>query len=165
MPDLTGPDTRASASIDQSPNAYEKAAEAYREAAEAIRRRAPNARASADADEPPIVGPIPLPRRRPIMADDLYRYLEVKCLWLQHPSEKLSWASPTDNTTGKCRRGSPWRHFPNRRAEWIVRDSRKRLKGAWLIGVLDLWIVTQCSIVCIDGFEVRQIVSAPVPRM
>jgi hypothetical protein len=66
MPDLTGPETRASASIDQSPNADEKAAEAYREAAEAILRRAPNARASAGADEPPIMGPIPLPRRRPI---------------------------------------------------------------------------------------------------
>lgn len=66
MRDLTGPDTSASASIDQSPNAEEKAAEAYREAAEAILRRAPNARASAGSDEPPTMGPIPLPRRRPI---------------------------------------------------------------------------------------------------
>jgi hypothetical protein len=66
MPDLAGPDTRASVSIDQSPNAEEKAAEAYREAAETILRRAPYARASADADAPPIMGPIPLPRRRPI---------------------------------------------------------------------------------------------------
>jgi hypothetical protein len=30
--------------------------------------------------------------------------------WLQHPPEKLSWASPIDNTTGKFRRGSPWQH-------------------------------------------------------
>jgi hypothetical protein len=66
MPDLTGPDTSASASIDQSPKADEKAAEAYREAAEAILRRAPNARASVGPDERPIMGPIPLPRRRPI---------------------------------------------------------------------------------------------------
>jgi hypothetical protein len=66
VPKLTGPDTRASTSIDQPPNAEEKAAEGYREAAEAILRRAPNARASAGADEPPITGPIPLPKRRPI---------------------------------------------------------------------------------------------------
>jgi hypothetical protein len=65
-PNLTGPDIRASASMDQAPSTEEKAAEAYREAAEAILRRAPNARASAGADEPPITGRIPMPRRRPI---------------------------------------------------------------------------------------------------
>ena len=37
------------------------------EAAEAILRRAPNVRASAGADEPPITGPIPLPKRRPVI--------------------------------------------------------------------------------------------------
>ena len=72
VPNVTGPDTRASTSIDQPPNAEEKAAEAYREAAEAILRRAPNARASDGADEPPITGPIPLPKRRPVIALDLH---------------------------------------------------------------------------------------------
>jgi len=62
-----GPDTAASTSIDQRPSADEKAAAAYQKAAEAILRRAANARASAGADEPPITGPIPLPKRRPIM--------------------------------------------------------------------------------------------------
>ena len=55
-------------SIDEPPNADEQAAAAYQEAAEAILRRAPNTRASAGADEPPITGPIPLPKRRPISA-------------------------------------------------------------------------------------------------
>ena len=61
-----GPDTTASTSIDQRPSANEKAAAAYLEAAEAILRRAPNTRASTGADEPPITGPIPLPKRRPV---------------------------------------------------------------------------------------------------
>ena len=65
-PYLTGPNTRASTRIDQSPTADELAAEAYQNAAEAILRRAPNARASAANDEPPLTGPIPLPKRRPI---------------------------------------------------------------------------------------------------
>ena len=60
------PDTKASTSIDQLSNAEVKAAEAYLEAAKAILRRAPDARASIGADEPPIPGPIPLPKRRPI---------------------------------------------------------------------------------------------------
>ena len=57
VPNLRGPDTTDSSSIDQRPGAEEKAA-AYREAVEAI--------LSAGADEPPITGPIPLPKRRPI---------------------------------------------------------------------------------------------------
>ena len=62
-----GPDTTASTGIDQQrPSADEKAAAAYQKAAEAILRRAANARASAVADESPITGPIPLPKRRPI---------------------------------------------------------------------------------------------------
>ena len=65
-PNLRGPDTTASTSIDPHPSADEKAAAAYLEAAEAILRRAPNVRASAGGDEPPITGPIPLPKRRPI---------------------------------------------------------------------------------------------------
>jgi len=68
VPNVKGPDVRASARIDQPSHAEEKAAEAYREAAEAILRRAPNARASASSDEPPIAGPIPLPKRRPVIA-------------------------------------------------------------------------------------------------
>ena len=66
VPNLRGSDTTASTSIDQRLSADEKAAAAYWEAAEAILRRAPNTRASAGADEPPITGPIPLPKRRPI---------------------------------------------------------------------------------------------------
>ena len=61
-----GPDTTASTSIDQRPSADEKAAAAFQEAAAAILRQAPNTPASAGADEPPITGPIPLPKRRPI---------------------------------------------------------------------------------------------------
>ena len=62
VPNLRVPDTTASTSIDP----HEKAAAAYLEAAEAILRRAPNVRAFAGGDEPPITGPIPLPKRRPI---------------------------------------------------------------------------------------------------
>jgi hypothetical protein len=70
-PNLRGPDTTASIRVDQrpsadEPSADEKAAAAYQKAAEAILRRAPNVRASAGGDEPPITGPIPLPKRRPI---------------------------------------------------------------------------------------------------
>jgi hypothetical protein len=65
-PNLRGPDTTASTSIDQRPSADEKAAAAYQKAAEAILRRAANAQATAGADESPITAPIPLPKRRPI---------------------------------------------------------------------------------------------------
>ena len=66
VPNSRGPDTTASTSIDRLPSAEEKSAAAYQEAAEAILRRAPNTRASAGDDGPPITGPIPLPKRRPI---------------------------------------------------------------------------------------------------
>ena len=66
VPNLRGPDTTVSTSIDQRPSAEEKVAAAYREAAEAILRRAPNARASTVTDEQPITGRIPLPKSRPI---------------------------------------------------------------------------------------------------
>ena len=66
VPNLRDPDTTASTSIDQRPSADEKAAAAFQEAAAAILRQAPYTRASAGADEPPITGPIPLPKRRPI---------------------------------------------------------------------------------------------------
>ena len=61
-----GPDAAASTRIDLHPTADEQAAAAYWEAAKAILRRAPDARASIGVDEPPITGPIPLPKRRPI---------------------------------------------------------------------------------------------------
>ena len=60
------PSARASTQIDEPPNADELAAEAYQKAAEAILRRAPNTRASAFADERPMTGRIPLPKKRPI---------------------------------------------------------------------------------------------------
>jgi len=66
-PGLTRPDTRTSTVIDPRPSLEEeKAAAAFREAAAAILRRAPNTRASAFTEEPPITGRIPLPKRRPI---------------------------------------------------------------------------------------------------
>jgi hypothetical protein len=60
------PSARASTQIDEPPNADEQAAAAYQKAAEAILRRAPNTRASAFADERPMTGRIPLPKKRPI---------------------------------------------------------------------------------------------------
>ena len=60
------PSARASTQIVEPPNADELAAEAYQKAAEAILRRAPNTRASAFADERPMTGRIPLPKKRPI---------------------------------------------------------------------------------------------------
>ena len=63
-----GHDATASTSVDLLPTADENAAAAYWGAAQAILRRAPNAQASADTEEPPAKRPIPLPRRRPIIA-------------------------------------------------------------------------------------------------
>jgi len=61
------PETRPLAVVDPRPSAEEEqAAAAFREAAAAILRRAPNTRALAFAEEPPITGRIPLPKRRPI---------------------------------------------------------------------------------------------------
>jgi hypothetical protein len=56
----------ASTQIDQPPNADELAAAAFQKAAEEILRRAPDTRASAFADELPITGRIPLPKKRPL---------------------------------------------------------------------------------------------------
>jgi len=64
-PDIRGPDTGARTNIDQHPTAEERA-EAFLQAAKAILKRAPDAQASADANEPPIAGHIPLPRKRPL---------------------------------------------------------------------------------------------------
>jgi hypothetical protein len=70
VPNSSGrPDTSASTSTDQPlSTAQEKTAAAYREAAEAILRRIPDIRASAGADELPITGRVPLPKRRPVTA-------------------------------------------------------------------------------------------------
>lgn len=69
VPNLTGSVPRTSTKIDPRPSEEEeKAAAAFRDAAAAILRRAPNTRASAVTDEPPITGHIPLPKRRPISA-------------------------------------------------------------------------------------------------
>lgn len=62
---LEGRDTTASTSADQHPGADEKAAAAYLEAAKTILSRAPSARASARNDELPIMGRVPLPKKRP----------------------------------------------------------------------------------------------------
>ncbi len=65
-PGLIRPETRTSTVIDPRPSLEEeKAAAAFREAAAAILRRAPNTRASAITEAPPITGRIPLPKRRP----------------------------------------------------------------------------------------------------
>jgi len=63
---LSAPDITALKSADTQSVENEKAAVAYLEAAQAILRRAPTAQASASADELPITGRIPLPRKRPI---------------------------------------------------------------------------------------------------
>jgi hypothetical protein len=62
---LGAPDAMALRGPDWQPVENEKAAAAYLEAAQAILRRAPTAQASASADEIPITGRIPLPRKRP----------------------------------------------------------------------------------------------------
>ena len=63
-PDLTGPHTGTPTKIDQRPSAKEEAVAAFQQAAAAILRPLPNALAS--ANEPPITGHIPLPKKRPI---------------------------------------------------------------------------------------------------
>jgi hypothetical protein len=63
---LSSPDTTASIGAESQPIENEKAATAYLEAAKAILRRAPTAQASARANEIPITGRIPLPKKRPI---------------------------------------------------------------------------------------------------
>jgi outer membrane PBP1 activator LpoA protein len=58
------PPSLSPTNIDQHPAAKEQAAAAFERAAAAIIRRAEYAQAS--ANEPPITGHIPLPRRRPL---------------------------------------------------------------------------------------------------
>ena len=63
VPDMTNSGTATPTNIGQRPSAEEQAA-AFQQAAKAMLRLAPNAQAS--ADEPPIIGYVPLPKRRPI---------------------------------------------------------------------------------------------------
>ena len=65
-PTLSGPDITASIGAGRHPGPNDKAATAYLEAAQAILRQVPIAQASASADELPMKGRIPLPRKRPI---------------------------------------------------------------------------------------------------
>jgi hypothetical protein len=60
----TAPDVTASAP--SAPAIIVQGAEDFQRAAEAILKRVPDALAYAGADEPPITGHIPLPKRRPI---------------------------------------------------------------------------------------------------
>jgi hypothetical protein len=60
----TVPEMKGQTNIGRRPSAEEKAAAAFQQAAAAILRPLPNALAS--ANEPPITGHIPLPKRRPI---------------------------------------------------------------------------------------------------
>ncbi len=67
VPDMMNcPDPQTSANIDQPRSSEDQAVAAFQRAAEAILRRAPNAQASAGADQPPIAGHIPLPKKRPL---------------------------------------------------------------------------------------------------
>jgi hypothetical protein len=67
VPDMTNrPDSRTQTNIAQRRSAEDQAVAAFQRAAEAILKRAPNMQASAGADQPPIAGHIPLPKRRPI---------------------------------------------------------------------------------------------------
>jgi hypothetical protein len=65
-PDLKGPGTGIPTNIDQRPSAEAQAAAAFERSAAAILRQLPDAQASAGTKEPPIIGHIPLPKRRPI---------------------------------------------------------------------------------------------------
>ena len=60
------PNSRAFTRIETPRDADDLAAAAFEKAAEAILRRAPDTQASIGRNEPPIAGPVPLPRRRPI---------------------------------------------------------------------------------------------------
>ena len=65
-PKLTGRPNSATSTNIQHPSTEEHI-DAFQRAAEAILRRAQNAKASAGTDEPLVTGPVPLPKRRPII--------------------------------------------------------------------------------------------------
>ena len=65
--DSSSPRARAATQTDLLPNEDKLATAAFQKAADdEILRRAPNTRASAFADELPMTGRIPLPKKRPI---------------------------------------------------------------------------------------------------
>jgi hypothetical protein len=66
MPTLTGRIESLPVNIGQHPAAEQEATAAFERAAKTILKRLPDALAYAGADEPPITGRIPLPKRRPI---------------------------------------------------------------------------------------------------
>jgi hypothetical protein len=66
MPTLTDRTAPVAPDIGQHLAAEQQAAAAFERAAKSILRRLPDAMAYAGADEPPITGHIPLPKRRPI---------------------------------------------------------------------------------------------------
>jgi hypothetical protein len=67
MPTLTGRiEALPTTNIGQHSTAEQEAAAAFERAAETILKRLPDAQASAGANEPPITGHIPLPKRHPI---------------------------------------------------------------------------------------------------
>ena len=66
MPTLTGRTELLAPDIGQHLAAEQQAAAAFERAAKTILKRLPDALAYAGADEPPITGHIPLPKRRPI---------------------------------------------------------------------------------------------------
>ena len=68
-PQFGGPVATVSKGAETRPVENEKVASDYLAAAHAILRQAPAAHASAGADEVPITGRIPLPRKRPIPRD------------------------------------------------------------------------------------------------
>ena len=66
VPHVTGRPNSGISSNTQRPSTEDHIG-AFERAAEAILKRAQNATASAGTDKPLITGPIPLPRRRPIL--------------------------------------------------------------------------------------------------
>jgi hypothetical protein len=66
VPNVTGRPNSGISSNTPRPGAEDHIG-AFERAAEAILKRAQNATASAGTDKPLITGPIPLPRRRPIL--------------------------------------------------------------------------------------------------
>lgn len=78
---MLAPDISTPTKLDQRPSAEEQAT-AFQQAAAAILKKAPDAHASADINEPPITGHIPLPKRRPIRGRES-GWLQIHPFWGQ----------------------------------------------------------------------------------
>jgi hypothetical protein len=63
-----GPDTRTQVNIDQRLGPEEQAEAAFKRASKIILRQLPDVQASARANELPMTGRIPLPKRRPMLS-------------------------------------------------------------------------------------------------